>query len=77
MLCSRSHELVFSVLKLTDAVSPLSIASAIGSSNDSSVKETVTILIEFLISGFNRSYDIMIMIVPEVGTILKDSSDSK
>lgn len=39
ILCSRNHELVFSVLKLIDAVSPLSIASAIGSTNDSSVEE--------------------------------------
>lgn len=38
MLCSRSQELVFSVLKLTDAVSPFSVASAIGSITDNSGK---------------------------------------
>lgn len=40
ILCSLNHELVFSVLKLIDAVSPLSIASAIGSTYDSSAKGT-------------------------------------
>lgn len=40
ILCSRNHELVFSVLKLIDAVSPLSTASAIGSTHDSSAKKT-------------------------------------
>lgn len=38
MLCSRSQELVFSVLKLTDAFSPFSVASAIGSTTVNSEK---------------------------------------
>lgn len=50
ILCSRNHELVFSVLKLIDAVSPLSIASVIGSTNESSIKRID--LDEFMILSF-------------------------